>query len=109
MFKKGGVVSLAQRGQVLRRSGPVLSPHFFETVHAFPDESAVQAVKNALEILGDDATNDGATWVPMEINGQLDPSLNLDVGLNEPEHYKYSFYLLPIVIVLILVVVQHYM
>lgn len=109
MFKEGGVIRLAQRGLVPWRSAAGSSPHFSATIHVFPDEDTVQAVKNALEILGDDATNDGASWAAMEIGGQLGSPMDLTFGMTESEHVKYVYYVLPVVIILILVVVQYIM
>ncbi|RMX67660.1 hypothetical protein KXD40_003822 [Peronospora effusa] len=107
VFQKGGVIRLAQRGLVQWRSATVLSRHFFGTVHVFPDDDAVQAVKNALEILGNDATNDGTSWAAMEIGGQLGSPMDLTFCGKESEYFKYMYYLLPVVIVLVLLVVQN--
>ncbi|CAH0475816.1 unnamed protein product [Peronospora belbahrii] len=109
VFKEGGAICLAQRGQVPWRSASVSSPHFFGTVHVFPDENPVQAVKNALEIVGDDAANDGTAWVAMEIGGQPSSSMNLTSSVKKLEYSKYAYYLLLFVIILILQAVQNYM
>lgn len=75
----------------------------------FPDEDVVQAVKNALEILGGGANNDAAGWAAMEIGGQLGSPMDLTFGVTESEHFKFVYYLLPVVLVLILLVAQYIM
>ncbi|CAI5745051.1 unnamed protein product [Peronospora destructor] len=107
VFQEGGVTRLAQRGQVQWHSATVLSRHFFGTVHVFPDEDAVQAVKNAFEILGNDATNDGTSWAAMEVGSQLGSPMDPTFGAKKSEYSKYVYYLLPVGIVLILLVVQN--
>ena len=103
------MICLAQRGQVQWRSATVLSRHFFGTVHVFPDKDARQAVKNVLEILGNDVTNNDTSWAAMEIGSQVGKSpmdLTCDTK-KKAEYFKYVTYLLPVVIVLILLVVQN--
>ncbi|EGZ15851.1 hypothetical protein PHYSODRAFT_360974 [Phytophthora sojae] len=109
VFKEGGTIRLAQRGLVPWRSAAASSPHFSATIHVFPDEDVVQAVKNALEILGGGANNDAAGWAAMEIGGQLGSPMDLTFGVTESEHFKFVYYLLPVVLVLILLVAQYIM
>ncbi|KAE8911990.1 hypothetical protein PF005_g28062 [Phytophthora fragariae] len=109
VFKEGGTIRLAQRGLVPWRSAAVSSPHFSATIHVFPDEDAVKAVKNALEILGGGTDNDAAGWTAMEIGEQLGSPMDLTFGVTESEHFKYVYYLLPVVLVLILLVAQYIM
>ncbi|KAG1710925.1 hypothetical protein DVH05_013646 [Phytophthora capsici] len=104
VFKEGGVIRLAQRGLVPWRSASASSPHFAATVHVFPDEDAVKAVKNALEILGGTESNDAAGWAAMEIGGQLGSPMDLTFGVTESEHFKYVYYVLPVILVLLLLV-----
>ncbi|KAG7393925.1 hypothetical protein PHYPSEUDO_000102 [Phytophthora pseudosyringae] len=107
VFEEGGVIRLAQRGLVPWRSASASSPHFSATVHVFPDEDAVKAVKSALEILGGGANKDAAAWAAMEIGGQLGSPMDLTFGVTESEHFKYVYYLLPVVLVLVLLGAQY--
>ncbi|KAI9989631.1 hypothetical protein PInf_019916 [Phytophthora infestans] len=109
VFKEGGVIRLAQRGLVPWRSAFGSSSHFAATVHVFPDEDAVKAVKNALEIVGGASSQDAAAWAAMEIGGQLGSRMDLTFGVTESEHFKYVYYLLPVVLVLLLLVAQSMM
>ncbi|OWZ24620.1 odr-4 protein isoform X2 [Phytophthora megakarya] len=109
VFKEGGVIRLAQRGLVPWRSATGPSPHFSAAIHVFPDEDATEAVKNALEILGGATNSDAAVWSAMEIGGQLGSPMDLTFGMTESEHFKYVYYVLPVVIVLLLLVAQSMM
>ncbi|GMF09667.1 unnamed protein product [Phytophthora lilii] len=109
VFKEGGVIRLAQRGLVPWRSAAASSPHFSATIHVFPDEDAVKAVRNALEILGGNSNNGAALWTAMEIGGQLGSPMDLTFGITESEHFKYAYYLLPVLLVLILLAAQYIM
>ncbi|KAG2790373.1 hypothetical protein JG687_00000365 [Phytophthora cactorum] len=109
VFKEGGVIRLAQRGLVPWHSAAGSSPHFSATIHVFPDEDAVKAVKNALEILGGASSKDAAAWAAMEIGGQLGSPMDLTFGVTESEQFKYVYYLLPVVLVFLLLVAQYVM
>jgi len=43
----------------------------------------------------------------MEIGGQLGSPMDLTFGLTETEHFKYAYYLLPVVLVLVLLAAQY--
>ncbi|KAG6597970.1 odr-4 protein [Phytophthora cinnamomi] len=109
VFQEGGTIRLAQRGLVPWRSAAALSPHFSATIHVFPDEDVIMAVKNALEILGGSSDNNAAGWAAMEIGGQLGSPMDLTFGVTESEHFKYVYYLVPVILVLILLVAQYIM
>ncbi|KAF1794267.1 hypothetical protein GQ600_4704 [Phytophthora cactorum] len=109
VFKEGGVIRLAQRGLVPWHSAAGSSSHFSATIHVFPDEDAVKAVKNALEILGGASSKDAAAWAAMEIGGQLGSPMDLTFGVTESEQFKYVYYLLPVVLVFLVLVAQYVM
>ncbi|KAI9914660.1 hypothetical protein PsorP6_008211 [Peronosclerospora sorghi] len=108
VFKKGGVIRLARRGLIPWHSAAMFSRHFSATVHVFPDEDVEQAVKIALEILGNNTLN-GSSWTALEIGDQLDLSFNQTSSSSELMYSIYAYTLLPIALVFALLFVQYAM
>uniref|UniRef100_A0AAV1V3Q7 Uncharacterized protein n=1 Tax=Peronospora matthiolae TaxID=2874970 RepID=A0AAV1V3Q7_9STRA len=107
VLQEGGVVCFPQRGLVPWRSTSVLSPHLPATVYVFPDEDAGQAVKDALELLGDDTPTAGSLWIALESGSQ--PAFVKDQDrrvIQTSEYFQHVYYVLPLVIVILLLFVQ---
>ncbi|RLN60246.1 hypothetical protein BBJ28_00001401 [Nothophytophthora sp. Chile5] len=93
------------RGTVPWQSSVSSSSYFLATIHVFPEDDAVEVVKNALEILGGAEEDDDEAWTAMENNSFLVTSEDAQVGFIKPD-YKLVFFLFPIGIALLMLLIQ---